>query len=144
MMKTKSLFMNVATPLAILICGIVIGRFLLSTKPETPKNTKYKYGGEVRTQVPLLEPLKHRISNYKNINKVGAVPDAATAYEISKALLIATYGKDKIDYSEPFKIQLEDSYVWSIEAIPYNQPFWFYNIDIDKRDGCIIDFRLAK
>ena len=144
MINTKSLFVKVATLLAILICGIVIGRFLLSTKPETPINTKYKYGGEVWTQDPLLVPLKHRISNYKNINKVGAVPDAATAYEISKALLIATYGKDKIDYSEPSKIQLEDSYVWSIEAIPYNQPFWFYNIGIDKRDGRIIYLSSAK
>ena len=144
MINTKSLFVKVATPLAILICGIVIGRFLLSTKPETPKNTKYKYGGEVRTQVPLLEPLKHRISNYKNINKVGAVPDAATAYEISKALLIATYGKDKIDYSEPFSVELRNKYIWTVGAVAQYQPFWFYNIDIDKRDGCIIDFRLAK
>ncbi len=138
MMKTKSLFVNVAISLAILASGIVIGRFFLSTKPETPKITKYKYGGEVRTEAPLLEPLKYRISNYKDINKVGAVPDAATAYEISNALLIATYGKDKIAYSEPFKILLEDSYVWSIEAIPYNQPFMYYEIGIDKRDGRII------
>ena len=144
MMKTKSLFMNVATPLAILICGIVIGRFLLSTKPETPKNTKYKYGGEVRTQVPLLEPLKHRISNYKNINKVGAVPDAATAYEISKALLIATYGKDKINYSEHFSIQLRNKYIWTVGAVAQYQPFWFYNIEIDKCDGCIIHYTLYK
>jgi len=40
MINTKSLFVNVTTPLAILICGIVIGRFLLSTKPETQKNKK--------------------------------------------------------------------------------------------------------
>ena len=138
MMKTKSLFVKVAISLAILASGIVIGRFFLSTKPEPPKITKYKYGGEVRTEAPLLEPLKYRISNYKNINKVGAVPDAATAYEISNALLIATYGKDKIAYSEPFRIQLEDSYVWSIEATPYNQPFWFYDVGIDKRDGRVI------
>jgi len=144
MINTKSLFVNVAISLAILICGIVIGKFLLSPKPEPPKITKYKYGGEIRTEVPLLKPLKYRISNYKNINKVGAVPDAATAYEISNALLIATYGKDKIDYSEPFRIQLEESYVWSIEAIPYNQPFWFYDIGIDKRDGRIIYLSSAK
>ena len=143
MMKTKSLLVKVATPLAILICGIVIGRFLLSTKPKTPKNTKYVYYGERESEAPL-EPLGYSISNYKNINKFGAVPDAATAYEICNAILIATYGKDKIDYSEPFKIQLEDSYVWSIEAIPYNQPFWFYNIGIDKRDGRIIYLSSAK
>ena len=138
MTNTKSLFVKVATPLAILICGIVIGRFLLSTKPETPKNTKYKYGGEVRTQMPLLEPLKHRISNYKNINKVGAVPDAATAYEISKALLIATYGKDKIDYSESFSIQLQDGFMWTVRAQSQNTNFLFYyEIGIDKRDGRI-------
>ena len=144
MMKTKSLFVNVAISLAILICGIVIGRFLLSPKPEPPKITKYKYGGEVRTEAPLLEPLKYRISNYKDINKVGAVPDAATAYEISNALLIATYGKDKIDYSEPFKIQLEDGYIWSIEAESQDSPFLSYHIAIDKRNGRIIHLIVKK
>ena len=143
MMKTKSLFMNVATPLAILICGIVIGRFLLSTKPKTPKNTKYVYYGERESEAPI-EPLGYSISNYKNINKFGAVPDAATAYEICNAILIATYGKDKIDYSEPFSVELRNKYIWTVGAVAQYQPFWFYNIDIDKRDGCIIDFRLAK
>ena len=143
MMKTKSLFVKVATPLAILICGIVIGRFLLSTKPKTPKNTKYVYYGERESEAPL-EPLGYSISNYKNINKFGAVPDAATAYEICNAILIATYGKDKIDYSEPFSVELRNKYIWTVGAVAQYQPFWFYNIDIDKRDGCIIDFRLAK
>ena len=143
MINTKSLFVKVATPLAILICGIVIGRFLLSTKPQTPKNTKYVYYGERETEAPL-EPLGYSISNYKNINKFGAVPDAATAYEICNAILIATYGKDKIDYSEPFSVELRNKYIWTVGAVAQYQPFWFYNIDIDKRDGCIIDFRLAK
>ena len=143
MMKTKSLLVKVATPLAILICGIVIGRFLLSTKPKTPKNTKYVYYGERETEAPL-EPLGYSISNYKNINKFGAVPDAATAYEICNAILIASYGKDKIDYSEPFSVELRNKYIWTVGAVAQYQPFWFYNIDIDKRDGCIIDFRLAK
>ena len=143
MMKTKSLLVKVATPLAILICGIVIGRFLLSTKPKTPKNTKYVYYGERESEAPL-EPLGYSISNYKNINKFGAVPDAATAYEICNAMLIATYGKDKIDYSEPFSVELRNKYIWTVGAVAQYQPFWFYNIDIDKRDGCIIDFRLAK
>ena len=143
MINTKSLFVKVATPLAILICGIVIGRFLLSTKPKTPKNTKYVYYGERETEAPL-EPLGYSISNYKNINKFGAVPDAATAYEICNAILIATYGKDKIDYSEPFSVELRNKYIWTVGAVAQYQPFWFYNIDIDKRDGCIIDFRLAK
>ena len=143
MMKTKSLFVKVATPLAILICGIVIGRFLLSTKPKTPKNTKYVYYGERESEAPL-EPLGYSISNYKNINKFGAVPDAATAYEICNAILIASYGKDKIDYSEPFSVELRNKYIWTVGAVAQYQPFWFYNIDIDKRDGCIIDFRLAK
>ncbi len=143
MMKTKSLLVKVATPLAILICGIVIGRFLLSTKPKTPKNTKYVYYGERETEAPL-EPLGYSISNYKNINKFGAVPDAATAYEICNAILIATYGKDKINYSEHFSIQLRNKYIWTVGAVAQYQPFWFYNIDIDKRDGCIIDFRLDK
>ena len=143
MMKTKSLFVKVATPLAILICGIVIGRFLLSTKPKTPKNTKYVYYGERESEAPL-EPLGYSISNYMNINKFGTVPDAATAYEICNAILIATYGKDKIDYSEPFSVELRNKYIWTVGAVAQYQPFWFYNIDIDKRDGCIIDFRLAK
>ena len=143
MINTKSLCVKVATPLAILICGIVIGRFLLSTKPQTPKNTKYVYYGERETEAPL-EPLGYSISNYKNINKFGAVPDAATAYEICNAILIATYGKDKINYSEHFSIQLRNKYIWTVGAVAQYQPFWFYNIDIDKRDGCIIDFRLAK
>ncbi len=143
MINTKSLLVNVTTPLAILICGIVIGRFLLSTKPKTPKNTKYVYYGERETEAPL-EPLGYSISNYKNINKFGAVPDAATAYEICNAILIASYGKDKIDYSEPFSVELRNKYIWTVGAVAQYQPFWFYNIDIDKRDGCIIDFRLAK
>jgi hypothetical protein len=143
MINTKSLFVKVATPLAILICGIFIGRYLLSTKPKTPKNTKYVYYGERESEAPL-EPLGYSISNYKNINKFGAVPDAATAYEICNAILIATYGKDKIDYSEPFSVELRNKYIWTVGAVAQYQPFWFYNIDIDKRDGCIIDFRLAK
>ena len=143
MMKTKSLLVKVATPLAILICGIVIGRFLLSTKPKTPKNTKYVYYGERESEAPL-EPLGYSISNYKNINKFGAVPDAATAYEICNAILIATYGKDKINYSEPFSIQLRNKYIWTVGAVAQYQPFWFYNIEIDKRDGCIIHYTLYK
>ena len=143
MINTKSLFVKVATPLAILICGIVIGRFLLSTKPKTPKNTKYVYYGERESEAPL-EPLGYSISNYKNINKFGAVPDAATAYEICNAILIATYGKDKINYSEHFSIQLRNKYIWTVGAVAQYQPFWFYNIEIDKRDGCIIHYTLYK
>ena len=143
MINTKSLFVKVATPLAILICGIVIGRFLLSTKPETPQNTKYVYYGEVK-EGPPLAPLGQRVSNYKHINKVGAVPDAATAYEIANAVLIATYGKNKINYSERFSIQLRNKYIWTVGAVAQYQPFWFYNIEIDKRDGCIIHYTLYK
>ena len=143
MINTKSLFVKVATPLAILICGIFIGRYLLSTKPETPQNTKYVYYGERETEAPL-EPLGYSISNYKNINKFGAVPDAATAYEICNAILIASYGKDKINYSEHFSIQLRNKYIWTVGAVAQYQPFWFYNIEIDKRDGCIIHYTLYK
>ena len=142
MINTKFLFVNVTISLAILICGIVIGRFLLSPKPEPPKKN-YRYFGEVRRNAPL-ESLGHRVSNYKYINKVGIVPDAATAYEIANTILIATYGKDKINYSELFGIQLRDDYIWTVGAVAQYQPFWFYNIEIDKRDGCIIDFRLLK
>ena len=141
MMKTKSLFVNVAISLAILICGIVIGKFLLSAKPEPPKKN-YEYFGEIE-RTPL-EPLGQRVSNYKHINRVGVVPDAATAYEIANAVLIDTYGKDKIDYSEYFSIQLRRKYMWTVGAVAQNQPFWFYEINIDKRDGCIFGFRLLK
>ncbi len=141
MMKTKSLFVNVAISLAILICGIVIGKFLLSPKPEPPKKN-YRYFGEIE-RTPL-EPLGQRVSNYKHINRVGVVPDAATAYEIANAVLIDTYGKDKIDYSESFSIQLRRKYIWTVGAVAQNQPFWFYEINIDKRDGCIFGFRLLK
>lgn len=64
-MKTKSSFVKVAISLAILICGIVIGKYLPTIKSETPKIKQYKYDGEVRTEAPLLKPLEHRISNYK-------------------------------------------------------------------------------
>ena len=141
MMKTKSLFVNVAISLAILICGIVIGKFLLSPKPEPPKKN-YEYFGEIE-RTPL-EPLGQRVSNYKHINRVGVVPDAATAYEIANAVLIDAYGKDKIDYSESFSIQLRRKYMWTVGAVAQNQPFWFYEINIDKRDGCIFGFRLLK
>ena len=141
MMKTKSLFVNVAISLAILICGIVIGKFLLSAKPEPPKKN-YEYFGEIE-RTPL-EPLGQRVSNYKHINRVGVVPDAATAYEIANAVLIDAYGKDKIDYSEYYSIQLRRKYMWTVGAVAQNQPFWFYEINIDKRDGCIFDFRLLK
>ncbi|MDN5554861.1 hypothetical protein [Prevotella sp.] len=137
MMKTKSLFVNVAISLAILICGIVVGRFLLSAKSEPPPK-KYEYMGEIKTGFPPEKPLDHRISNYKNINKVGAVPDAATAYEIGNAILIATYGKNKIDYSESFGIQLQDGFMWTVRAQSQNTDFLFYyEIGIDKRDGRI-------
>ena len=137
MINTKPLLVNVTAPLAILICGIVIGRFLLSTKPKTPKNTKYVYYGERESEAPL-EPLGYSISNYKNINKFGAVPDAATAYEICNAILIATFGKDKINYSTPFRVELQDGYIWSIEAQSLNTPLLlFYKIRIDKRNGSI-------
>ena len=99
---------------------------------------------EREKQKPPLEPLGYSISNYKNINKFGAVPDAATAYEICNAILIATYGKDKINYSEHFSIQLRNKYIWTVGAVAQYQPFWFYNIEIDKCDGCIIHYTLYK
>ncbi len=72
------------------------------------------------------------------------MPDAATAYEIANAVLIATYGKNKINYSERFSIQLRNKYIWTVGAVAQYQPFWFYNIEIDKRDGCIIHYTLYK
>ena len=43
MMKTKSLFVKLPIFLAILVCGIVIGRYLLSAKPEAPKIKKAEF-----------------------------------------------------------------------------------------------------
>jgi len=138
MINTKYLFVNGAIFLAILASGIVIGMYPLSNKSETPKIKKYEYMGEVKTGFPPEKPLDHHISNYKNINKVGVVSDVATAYEIGNAVLIATYGKDKIDYSEPFSIQLQDGFMWTVRAQSQNTDFLFYyEIGIDKRDGRI-------
>ena len=143
--NTKSLFVNVAISLVVLVCGIVIGKYLPSNKPKTPKITKYVYYGEINTGCKTPIPsLVHRISRSDIFNKLGGVPNVATAYEISNAIFIRTFGKDKINYSELFSIQLRNKYIWTVGAVAQYQPFWFYNIDIDKRDGCIIDFRLAK
>ncbi len=138
-MKTKSLLVKVPIFLAILICGIVIGRFLLSTKPKTPKNTKYVYYGEINTGCKSpITPLKYGFSISDTFNKIGAVPNASTAYEISNAIFMRTFGKDKINYSIPFRIELQDGYIWSIEALSLNTPLLlFYNIRIDKRNGRI-------
>ncbi len=141
MMKTKSLFMNVAISLAILTCGIVIGKYLLSNKPETPKIKQYEYVGEIKTTHPPKEPLDHRFTSIKEVNKFGVVPDAATAYIIAKAILRATYGtRDDIDYSIPFTIKLQDDNVWSVHARCNMSTFTaWYNIAIDKRDGHIVN-----
>ena len=139
MMKTKSLLLNVAISLVILVCGIVIGKFLPSTKPQTPKITKYVYSGEINTGCKTpIPPLKYRISKFDDLNKIGAVPNVVTAYEISNAIFIRAFGKDKINYSTPFRIELQDGYIWSIEAQSLNTPLLlFYNIRIDKRNGSI-------
>ena len=139
MINTKSLFVKVATPLAILVCGIVIGKYLLLTKPEPPKITKYVYSGEINTGCKSpITPLKYGFSISDTFNKIGAVPNASTAYEISNAIFMRTFGKDKINYSIPFRIELQDGYIWSIEALSLNTPLLlFYNIRIDKRNGRI-------
>ena len=139
MMKTKSLFVNVAISLAILVCGIVIGKFIPSAKPGTPKIKKYVYSGEINTgcKTPIT-PLKYGFSISDSFNKIGAVPNVATAYEISNAIFIRTFGKDKINYSIPFRIEIQDGYIWSIEAQSLNTPLLlFYNIRIDKRNASI-------
>lgn len=138
-MNTKSLLVKVPIFLAILVCGIVIGKYLLLTKPEPPKITKYVYSGEINTgrkgPIPVLVL---RISRSDTFNKIGAVPNASTAYEISNAIFMRTFGKDKINYSIPFRIELQDGYIWSIEALSLNTPLLlFYNIRIDKRNGRI-------
>ena len=139
MINTKYLFVNVAISLVILVCGIVIGKFLSSTKPEMPKITKYVYSGEINTGCKSpITPLKYGFSISDTFNKIGAVPNASTAYEISNAIFMRTFGKDKINYSIPFRIELQDGYIWSIEALSLNTPLLlFYNIRIDKRNGRI-------
>ena len=137
--NTKSLFVNVAISLVVLVCGIVIGKYLPSNKPKTPKITKYVYYGEINTGCKTpIPPLVHRISRSDIFNKLGGVPNVATAYEISNAIFIRTFGKDKINYSIPFKIELQDGYIWSIEAQSLNTPLLlFYKIRIDKQNGGI-------
>ena len=141
MMKTKSLFVKVPVFLAILVCGIVIGKYLPSTKPEAPKIKKYEYVGERKTTFPPKEPLDHRFTRIKDVNKFGVVSDAATAYIIAKAILRATYGReDNIDYSIPCTIQLQDGNVWSVDAAYSRAMFTtWYNVSIDKRDGHIVN-----
>lgn len=125
----------------ILVCGIVIGKFLPSTKPEAPKIKKYEYVGERKTTFPPKEPLDHRFTRIKDVNKFGVVSDAATAYIIAKAILRATYGReDNIDYSIPCTIQLQDGNVWSVDAAYSRAMFTtWYNVSIDKRDGHIVN-----
>lgn len=137
--NTKSLFVNVAISLVVLVCGIVIGKYLPSNKPKTPKITKYVYYGEINTGCKTpIPPLVHRISRSDFFNKPDVVPNVATAYEISNAIFIRTFGKDKINYSTPFRIELQDGYIWSIEAQSLNTPLLlFYKIRIDKRNGSI-------
>ena len=145
MMKTKSLLLNGAISLVVLVCGIVIGKFIPSAKPETPKITKYVYSGEINTGDPPPMPLpKYRRSNSDNINKTGVAPNVATAYKISNTIFIRAFGKDKINYDKPFKIQLEDGYIWSIEAESQDSPFLSYHIAIDKRNGRIIHLIVKK
>ena len=146
MMKTKSLFVKLPIFLAILVCGIVIGRYLLSAKPEAPKIKKYDYVGKIKTGFPPEQLQYHHFTSIKEVNKFGVVPDAATAYIIAKAILRATYGReDNIDYSIPCTIQLQDVNVWSVDAAYSRDMFTTcYNIAIDKRDGHIVNLSAAK
>ena len=102
--------------------------------------------GERKTTFPPKEPLDHRFTSIKNINKFGVVSDAATAYIIAKAILRATYGReDNIDYSIPFTIELQDGYVWSVDARYSRDMFTtWYNVSIDKRDGRIVNLSAEK
>ena len=145
-MKTKSLFVNVAISLAILTCGIAIGKYLPITKSETPKIKQYEFSGKVKTGFPPEKIFNHRFTSIKEVNKFGVVPDAATAYIIAKAILRATYGReDNIDYSIPFTIELQDGYVWSVDALYSRATFTTsYNIAIDKRDGRIVNLSAEK
>ena len=140
-MKTKSLFVNVAISLAILTCGIAIGKYLPITKSETPKIKQYEFSGKVKTGFPPEKIFNHRFTSIKEVNKFGVVPDAATAYIIAKAILRATYGRqNNIDYSIPSIIELQDGNVWSFDA-RYNRAMFttWYNVSIDKRDGHVVN-----
>ena len=145
MMKTKSLFVKVPVFLAILVCGIVIGKYLPLIKFEKPEIKQYEYLGKINTgsKAPI-KPLPYNISNDNAVNKSGVVTNAATAYKISNAIFIRAFGKDKINYDKPFKIQLEDGYIWNIEAESQDSPFLSYHIAIDKRNGRIIHLIVKK
>ena len=145
MMKTKSLFVKVIISVAILSLGIIIGKYLLLIRFKTPEIKQYEYLGKINTgsKAPI-KPLPYDISNDNDVNRSGVITNAATAYKISNAIFIRAFGKDKINYSELFSIQLRNKYIWTVGAVAQYQPFWFYNIDIDKRDGCIIHYTLYK
>ena len=145
MMKTKSLFVKVIISVAILSLGIIIGKYLPLIKFEKPKIKQYEYLGKINTgsKAPI-KPLPYNISNDNAVNKSGVVTNAATAYKISNAVFIRAFGKDKINYDKPFKIQLEDGYIWSIEAESQDSPFLSYHIAIDKRNGRIVYLLVKK
>ena len=145
MMKTKSLFVIVIISVAILSLGIIIGKYLPLIKFEKPKIKQYEYLGKINTESKApIKPLPYNISNDNAVNRSGVVTNAATAYKISNAVFIRAFGKDKINYDKPFKIQLEDGYIWSIEAESQDSPFLYYHIAIDKRNGRIIYLRVEK
>ena len=106
-MRTKSLFVKVIISVAILSLGIIIGKYLPLIKFEKPKIKQYEYLGKINTgsKIPI-KPLPYNISNDNAVNKSGVVTNAATAYKISNAVFIRAFGKDKINYDKPFKIQL--------------------------------------
>ena len=145
MMRTKSLFVKVIISVAILSLGIIIGKYLPLIKFEKPKIKQYEYLGKINTgsKIPI-KPLPYNISNDGGVNRSGVVTNAATAYKISNAIFIRAFGKDKINYDKPFKIQLEDGYIWSIEAESQDSPFLSYHIAIDKRNGRIIHLIVKK
>ena len=145
MMKTKSLLVKVIISVAILSLGIIIGKYLPLIKFEKPKIKQYEYLGKINTgsKVPKKSP-PYNISNDNDVNKSGVVTNAATAYKISNTIFIRAFGKDKINYDKPFKIKLEDRYIWSIEAQSLDTRYLSYHIAIDKRNGRIIHLLVKK
>lgn len=145
MINTKSLFVKVVISVAILSLGIIIGKYLPLIKFEKPKIKKYEYLGKINTgsKIPI-KPLPCNISNRDRVNRSGVVTNAATAYKISNTIFIRAFGKDKINYDKPFKIKLEDGYIWSIEAQSLDTRYLSYHIAIDKRNGRIVYLLVKK
>ena len=80
-------------------------------------------------------------ASYQNVADTAVSAEDAAASIVSQ---IRAFGKDKINYDKPFKIKLEDRYIWSIEAQSLDTRYMSYHIAIDKRNGRIVYLLVKK